>query len=175
MATKNTEEITARKPKIDKKRQAVSKESLPGISMVWIVLGYKVKSGIVKKANTTYEVRNWLLHNNLPFKAVKSLSDTIKIDLRKDGKAVFGLGEKTIQRRESKRYMQDDESTMVFRIAEVVVKAIDAFDDKEKAVRWLHKPCIALNNEIPLYMLRDDLGRKLVEDVLAQIKYGIFS
>lgn len=136
------------------------------------ILGQK---RLCKRWQSRFDARNYLVSNGLPFNALKSLSAFVHTDLRKEGRVVFGLGEKTISRREKEHKLKFKEASMVFRMAEVVFQAVDAFDDKEKAVRWLNKPCRVLNNEIPLRLLHDDVGRGLVEDVLGQIKYGIYS
>jgi putative toxin-antitoxin system antitoxin component (TIGR02293 family) len=104
-----------------------------------------------------------------------ALSDAMHIDLSKEGSAVFGLEPRTIARRKQANKLEKGEAAMLFRIAEVVDKAIDAFDDRDKAVRWLQKPCRALSNKIPLHLMRDDIGRSLVEEVLGQIKFGLYS
>ncbi len=148
------------------------KNKIHGLAAIWHILG---QDRLYGKVQTKLAAHDYLLAHGLPFTAIKSLSAIIHVDLKKEGKAVFGLGGKTIQRRALKHHLSTDEATMVFRFAEVVFQAIDAFGDREKAVRWMRKPCKALNNKTPLFLLQDDIGRGLVEDVLGQIRYGLYS
>lgn len=151
---------------------AEEREKSHGLAAIWHILG---QDRLHDKYQTRLEAHDYLVTHGLPFTAIKSLSGVIRVDLYKDGEEVFGLGGKTIQRRALKHRLPTEEATMVFRFAEVVLQAIDAFDDREKAVRWMRKPCRALNNKIPLFLLHDDVGRGLVEDLLGQIKYGLYS
>ena len=53
--------------------------------------------------------------------------------------------------------------------------ATDAFDDKEKAQRWLHQPNIQLANRLPVELIDTPEGFQTVETVLGQIKYAILA
>lgn len=147
-------------------------KKMHGLAAIWHILG---QDRLHEKLQTRLEAHDYLMSHGLPFSAIKSLSGVIHIDLNKKSEEVFGLGYKTIQRRAQKHHLPWKEATMVFRIAEVVIQAIDAFGDRDKAVRWINKPCRALNNKTPVALINDDVGRGLVEDVLGQIKYGLYS
>ena len=43
------------------------------------------------------------------------------------------------------------------------------------AREWLQKPQIGLNNQIPLQLMRTELGSGEVEDLLGRIEYGVLS
>ncbi len=148
------------------------KVKLHGLAATWHLLG---QDRLYEKYQTRLAAFNYLNAHSLPFNAMKSLSGVVRVELRKEGTKVFGLEQRTILRRSKAARLPHEEASALFRIAEVVVKAIDAFDDQDKAIRWMRKPCRALENNVPLFLLRDDVGRGLVEDVLGQIKYGLYS
>ena len=58
---------------------------------------------------------------------------------------------------------------------EVLEIATDAFDNEEKALRWLHEPNIQLGNQPPISMIGTPEGLRAVKVVLNQIKYAIFA
>lgn len=45
---------------------------------------------------------------------------------------------------------------------------------KEEAKNWLYRPVPSLNNQVPLNLLDTEVGHRLVEQTLLQIKYGIY-
>lgn len=57
---------------------------------------------------------------------------------------------------------------------DVLAMAIDAFDNEEKACRWLYEPNIQTDNRPPIEMIETPEGREVVEVVLNQIKYAMF-
>lgn len=46
---------------------------------------------------------------------------------------------------------------------------------KNEAKNWLYRKIPALNEQIPMDLLDTEVGHRLVEQVLLQIKYGIYS
>ena len=58
------------------------------------------------------------------------------------------------------------------RIARVVALAHDAFDTPAKAQEWLHRPNLVLG-AAPIQLAVSDLGARQVEQVLANIEYGL--
>jgi putative toxin-antitoxin system antitoxin component (TIGR02293 family) len=58
---------------------------------------------------------------------------------------------------------------------QILIAATDAFDSEEKALRWLRKPNIQLDNQPPLSIIGTPEGFRAVEVVLNQIKYAIFA
>lgn len=149
-----------------------TKQAPQGMEAIWRILGQETSHS---KHRTRLEVHDYLLNHRLPFEAIQNLSNVLNIDLFKNGPGVFGIGARTLARRRQSGRLLPQESIMVFLMAGAVVEAVDAFDDIDKAIRWFHKPCRSLRGNIPLYMLRDDLGRGLIGDVLGQIKYVLYS
>lgn len=59
------------------------------------------------------------------------------------------------------------------RIARIVALAQDAFGDPAKAQDWLHRPNSVLGGAAPVLLAATDLGARQVEQVLANIEYGL--
>jgi uncharacterized protein (DUF2384 family) len=59
-------------------------------------------------------------------------------------------------------------------IIEVIEEAIRLFGKSEKALSWLSETNSAMDDKIPLRLLKDETGRKLVSTRLAQISHGIY-
>jgi len=57
----------------------------------------------------------------------------------------------------------------------ILETAIDAFDNKEKALRWLNEPNMQTGNQPPIKVIGTPQGLHAVEVVLNQIKYAIFA
>ena len=58
------------------------------------------------------------------------------------------------------------------RLARVVALAQDALGDPAKAQEWLHRPNLVLETA-PIQLAATDLGARQVEQVLANIEYGL--
>jgi putative toxin-antitoxin system antitoxin component (TIGR02293 family) len=67
------------------------------------------------------------------------------------------------------------ESDRLVRMGRIIVEANEIFGDREKAMRWLHKPNRALKDHTPLEMSKTDPGARMVETLLGRISYGIFT
>ena len=59
-------------------------------------------------------------------------------------------------------------------IARVLAIASAAFDDDERAVRWLQEPNIQTGKRPPVSLIGTPEGFATVESVLRQIQYGVF-
>ena len=57
----------------------------------------------------------------------------------------------------------------------ILKMATDAFDDEEKALRWLYEPNMQTGNRPPIDVIETPQGLHAVEVVLNQIKYAIFA
>ena len=57
----------------------------------------------------------------------------------------------------------------------IASKALETFQNEEKARRWLEKPNRSLDNKRPIDISRTSEGAKRVEALLDRIKYGIYS
>jgi putative toxin-antitoxin system antitoxin component (TIGR02293 family) len=67
-----------------------------------------------------------------------------------------------------------EQSDRVARTAGIVALAQRVFGDAKVAREWLLTPNPALNNEVPLRLLRTSSGTKVVENVLIRIDHGVY-
>jgi len=59
-------------------------------------------------------------------------------------------------------------------IARILEIASEAFDDADRARRWLEEPNIQTGNKPPVSLIGTPEGFAAVESVLRQIQYGVF-
>lgn len=65
-----------------------------------------------------------------------------------------------------------EESDRAVRLARIQTLAETAFDDADKANRWLRRPLVELGNEVPLAVAQTDAGARLIETILGKIAWG---
>jgi putative toxin-antitoxin system antitoxin component (TIGR02293 family) len=66
-----------------------------------------------------------------------------------------------------------DESDKAVRVARITTMAERAFQDTEKAWRWLRKPKRRFDGKAPMEMLATETGARLVEEMILQFEYGM--
>lgn len=59
------------------------------------------------------------------------------------------------------------------RLISILTKATELFG-KAEGQNWLYRKIPSLNNQIPIDLLDTEIGHRLVEQALLQIKYGIY-
>jgi putative toxin-antitoxin system antitoxin component (TIGR02293 family) len=79
------------------------------------------------------------------------------------------------RRRVEKQALTVDEADRLLRVVRVVVGAVEALGDAEKARVWLRTPNRALRGEVPVDLLATDIGARMVERVLGRIEHGVYS
>jgi putative toxin-antitoxin system antitoxin component (TIGR02293 family) len=77
-----------------------------------------------------------------------------------------------IQKNETLSLKENDSALRMIRITELGERV---FGSKDKAQRWLRKPCRALEGVIPIDLLESETGAHLVEQELHRIDYGIYA
>jgi putative toxin-antitoxin system antitoxin component (TIGR02293 family) len=70
---------------------------------------------------------------------------------------------------------QGSSADHLFRVVRVMAHAIRVFGENRKAVAWLRSRNAALKDQVPLDLLRNDVGAYAVEEVLHRIEFGIYS
>jgi hypothetical protein len=63
----------------------------------------------------------------------------------------------------------------LFRVLEIQALADRVFGDEKKANIWLHRPNSSMSGQIPLDLMKDELGAAVVREALEQIDHGIFA
>jgi putative toxin-antitoxin system antitoxin component (TIGR02293 family) len=57
----------------------------------------------------------------------------------------------------------------------VFVRAVDVFEDEDRARRWLARPLRVLGERTPLSLVASEQGAREVEHVLGRLEYGVFA
>ncbi len=59
------------------------------------------------------------------------------------------------------------------RLQRVLVHSERALVSRERALRWLSKPCTSLDGALPSQLLTNDVGEEVVIQILGRIEHGI--
>jgi putative toxin-antitoxin system antitoxin component (TIGR02293 family) len=105
--------------------------------------------------------------------AVDSLATSIHVT-RSELAAALGISGRTLARRKREGILNSEESAKVVRLARVVERAEEVFEDLDATVDWLKTPNAALGAVTPLSLLDTDVGAEGVLDTLGRIKHGVF-
>ena len=85
---------------------------------------------------------------------------------------VFKAEGKTVRARPVKASSRMHE---LFRALEIQALADRVFGDEKKANIWLQRPNTSMSGQIPLDLMKDELGAAVVREALEQIDHGIFA
>ena len=61
------------------------------------------------------------------------------------------------------------------RLAQVIERAVEVFEDERAAMGWLKSPNAALGGSNPLSLLDTELGSMAVVSTLGRIEHGVFA
>ena len=89
--------------------------------------------------------------------------------------AKLGISKATLHRRKAAGKLDPAESDRVVRFARLMGKAVEVFESKESARRWLNTPQVGLGGAVPLDYAETEVGAREVEDLLGRIEYGVYS
>lgn len=92
---------------------------------------------------------------------------------------IYGKSVRSIQRQLKANFKNSErltpqQSTTALHYAKALEKAIEVFGNQKRAEEWLDKPCKYLNDEIPLNLIENPIGYKLVEDYLKRVELGVY-
>jgi len=114
------------------------------------------------------------IRKGIPFTALTALASSAQLDLMKMS-TVLMITPRTLARRRRNKRLTAEESDRVVRLARIVTRAREVFEDPEKAATWLKRPNRALRNTAPIDVLDTDLGAQSVETILGRIEHGVYS
>src|SRR5213079_2475900 len=114
------------------------------------------------------------IQKGLRFSELKTLQDSIDLPFEQLA-AKLCISRSTLQRRKAAGRLSPDESDKVIRYSRLLQQAVDFFGDIEKARAWLKHPQYGLGGAVPLDYARTETGAREVENLLGQMKYGVYS
>ncbi|SRR6266853_2869993 len=129
------------------------------------VLGVKPRSAL-----------DWIgmIREGIPTAAVESILNAVGLSQSELARAL-GIPERTLARRKREGVLNSEESSKLLRLARVISRAREVFDDPGAAVDWLKAPNAALRGNAPLSLLDTDIGAESVLDTLGRIEHGVFA
>ena len=125
------------------------------------------------KANTTSE---WIeiVRRGLPALAIDALARAVQLT-QAELSQTLAIPERTLIRRKKEGLLSTEESAKLVRVARVLHRAVEVFEDRAAALDWLKAPNQALGSVSPLSLLDTDLGAEAVLDTLGRIEHGVFA
>jgi len=114
------------------------------------------------------------IRQGIPSAASESLAKTLRMT-QSELAASLGIPERTLARRKKEGMFNSEESAKLVRLARVVERAGEVFEDLDAALDWLKSPNAALSGVTPLSLLDTDIGAETVLDTLGRIEHGVFA
>jgi len=115
-----------------------------------------------------------MIREGIPAAAVESILTVAQLSQSELAQAL-GIPARTLARRKREGVLNSEESSKLVRLARVVSRASEVFDDPAAAVDWLKSPNAALRGNAPLSLLDTDIGAESVLDTLGRIEHGVFA
>jgi len=115
-----------------------------------------------------------MISKGIPAAAVESLTRMVGVS-QSELSATLGIPERTLARRKREGMLTSEESAKLVRLARVVSRAHEVFEDPGAALNWLKSPNAALSGAAPLSWLDTDIGAESVLDTLGRIEHGVFA
>ncbi|KAF0101580.1 MAG: hypothetical protein FD187_1868 [bacterium] len=115
-----------------------------------------------------------VIRQGIPSAAVDSLVKTLHVT-QSELASALGIPERTLARRKKEGQFNSEESAKLVRLARVVGRAEEVFEDMGAALDWLKSNNAALSGVPPLSLLDTDIGAEAVLDTLGRIEHGVFA
>lgn len=115
-----------------------------------------------------------MIRRGLPAATVDALARGADLS-RAEVAAAVGIPERTLARRRQEGRLHADESSRLVRLARVVARAEQVFEEPAAAMDWLKAANAALEGATPLSLLDTDIGAESVMDTLGRIEHGVFA
>ena len=90
----------------------------------------------------------------------------------------FGFSTRTMHRikaRPPKSLLSVEQSSRVWKFAEILAQATEVFGSRSEAEKWLEQPAMALEGRKPIDLLATSVGVEIVEDHLTRLEYGVYT
>jgi putative toxin-antitoxin system antitoxin component (TIGR02293 family) len=115
-----------------------------------------------------------VIRQGIPAASIDSIAKTIRVT-KTELAVALGIPERTLARRKKEGLLTSDESAKLIRLARVVERAEEVFEDMPATIDWLKSPNAALAGETSLSLLDTDIGAESVLDTLGRIAHGVFA
>ncbi len=145
-----------------KKAQAISAASLLGLE------------GDERKFHLTSMEWVSAIRRGIPSSAVDALTAFLLVSQTEFSDAL-DIPVRTLVRRKGEGLLNSEESAKLVRVARVIQRAEEVFDDPDSARDWLKSANTSLGGETPMSLLDTEIGAEAVIDTLGRIEHGVFA
>lgn len=114
------------------------------------------------------------IRHGIPSAAVDSLVNFLSITKAELSDAI-DIPVRTLARRKGEALLDRDESAKLVRVARVIERAEEVFEDPDAARGWLKAPNASLSGQTPMSLLDTEIGAESVLDTLGRIEHGVFA
>lgn len=116
------------------------------------------------------------IRHGLPKQALERLANALRVKVL-DLENILPVSRRTLQRYEQQdvKFLPKELSDHMLQVAKVHARAVEVFEDEERALEWLQAPIVALGGRIPMSLLDTSPGVDLVLTELGRIEYGVFA
>ena len=115
-----------------------------------------------------------MIRRGIPASAVDALTGLTHLSQAELASAV-GIPERTLARRKREGKLNSEESSRLIRLARVVARGEEVFEDLDATMDWLKSANASLGGTTPLSLLDTDIGAEGVMDTLGRIEHGVFA
>jgi len=115
-----------------------------------------------------------IVRQGIPASAIESLQKAARLSQSELARAL-GIPVRTLARRKREGVLSAEESAKLLRLARVLGRANQVFDDPEAALDWLKSHNSALAGKTPFSLLDTEIGAESVLDTLGRIEHGVFA
>jgi len=145
-----------------KKGRAVSAVSLLGVT-----------------TNENKDFLTWMewvsvIRQGIPSTAVDALIEFLSISKTEFSDAI-DIPFRTLVRRKGEALLASDESAKLVRVARVIERAEEVFEDPDAARGWLKSANTSLSGQTPISLLDTEIGAQSVMNALGRIEHGVFA
>jgi putative toxin-antitoxin system antitoxin component (TIGR02293 family) len=112
------------------------------------------------------------IREGLPYSALESLGSRMQAT-NAELAQMLGVSVRMLGQRRRGGVLSSKESERLFRVACVIERAMDVFDDQDNALDWMSSPIIVLRSATPFSLLDTDIGGQIVMTTLGRIQHGI--
>ena len=114
------------------------------------------------------------IKSGLPVRVFRALAEALSVSDATLA-ASAGISGTTLTRRKRAGYLTPTESEHVLRIATLLERAAQVFENVQDAADWLKTPNLSLSDVTPLDYADTEIGAREVENLLGRIDHGVYS
>lgn len=113
-----------------------------------------------------------MIRQGFPFRAVESLGCHIGAT-NAELAQMLGISLWILARRKQAKFLSQQESERLIRVARAIAQAEEAFEDLGNGLKWLRSPVVVTGGATPMSLLDTETGGEVVLRMLANIAYGL--